>query len=64
MECGKLPNAVKSISFCCISTGVFRFPNQRTAEIAVETVRNWLDEITILFVEMMGRVCKKISLKR
>ena len=26
------------------STGVFMFPNQRAAEIAVETVRNWLDE--------------------
>ena len=30
--------------FCCISTGVFMFPNQRAAEIAVETVKNWLDE--------------------
>ena len=37
-------NGVKSIAFCCISTGVFMFPNQRTAEIAVETVRNWFAE--------------------
>ena len=37
-------NGVKSIALCCISTGVFMFPNQRAAEIAVETVRNWLDE--------------------
>ena len=37
-------NGVKSIAFCCISTGVFMFPNQRAAEIAVETVRNWLNE--------------------
>lgn len=37
-------NGVKSMAFCCISTGVFMFPNQRAAEIAVETVRNWLDE--------------------
>ncbi|MCR5272972.1 MAG: protein-ADP-ribose hydrolase [Lachnospiraceae bacterium] len=35
-------NGVKSIAFCCISTGVFMFPNQRAAEIAVETVRRWL----------------------
>ena len=28
----------ESIAFCCISTGVFRFPNERAAEIAVETV--------------------------
>ena len=37
-------NGVKSIAFCCISTGVFMFPNKRAAEIAVETVKNWLDE--------------------
>ena len=37
-------NGIDSIAFCCISTGVFMFPNQRAAEIAVETVRNWLDE--------------------
>jgi len=35
-------NGVKSIAFCCISTGVFMFPNQRAAEIAVETVKDWL----------------------
>ena len=29
---------MESIAFCCISTGVFHFPNQRAAEIAVETV--------------------------
>ncbi len=37
-------NGVTEIAFCCISTGVFMFPNQRAAEIAVETVKNWLDE--------------------
>lgn len=37
-------NDVKSIAFCCISTGVFMFPNQRAAEIAVETVKDYLDE--------------------
>ena len=34
-------NGVESIAFCCISTGVFHFPNQRAAEIAVETVRRY-----------------------
>ena len=29
-----------SIAFCCISTGEFHFPNQRAAEIAVDTCRN------------------------
>ena len=37
-------NGLKSIAFCCISTGVFMFQNRRAAEIAVETVRKWLAE--------------------
>ena len=37
-------NGLRSVAFCCISTGVFRFPNKRAAEIAVETVSKWLDE--------------------
>ena len=35
-------NGLKSVAFCCISTGVFRFPNKRAAEIAVSTVTEWL----------------------
>ena len=35
-------NGLKSVAFCCISTGVFRFPNKRAAEIAVETVKDWM----------------------
>lgn len=34
-------NGLKSVAFCCISTGVFRFPGRRAAEIAVETVTDW-----------------------
>ena len=37
-----LENGLKSVAFCCISTGVFRFPNKRAAEIAVQTVTGWL----------------------
>jgi O-acetyl-ADP-ribose deacetylase (regulator of RNase III) len=37
-----LENGLKSVAFCCISTGVFRFPNKRAAEIAVRTVTDWL----------------------
>lgn len=37
-------NGVSSIAFCCISTGVFMFPNKRAAEIAVETVQKYLEE--------------------
>ena len=32
---------IKSIAFCCISTGEFRFPNERAAEIAVRTVKEY-----------------------
>jgi O-acetyl-ADP-ribose deacetylase (regulator of RNase III) len=34
-------NGVESIAFCCISTGVFMFPNERAARIAVDTVKNY-----------------------
>lgn len=32
-------NGLESIAFCCISTGVFHFPNELAAQIAVETVK-------------------------
>ncbi len=35
-------NRLESIAFCCISTGVFHFPNQDAAEIAVKTVAGFL----------------------
>ncbi len=35
-------HGLKSVAFCCISTGVFMFPNQRAAEIAVSTGEAWL----------------------
>ena len=37
-------HGVKSIAFCCISTGVFHFPNDRAAQIAVRTVRQYKTE--------------------
>ncbi|MGN0172463.1 MAG: protein-ADP-ribose hydrolase [Acutalibacteraceae bacterium] len=46
-------HAVKSIAFCCISTGEFHFPNRRAAEIAVKTVKNYIrqthSEIEVIF---------------
>ena len=35
---------IKSIAFCCISTGEFHFPNDRAAEIALRTVREYRSE--------------------
>ena len=37
-------NDLHSAAFCCISTGVFHFPPERAAQIAVKTVRQWLTE--------------------
>ena len=37
-------NQLESVAFCCISTGVFRFPQDLAAQIAVETVEKWLSE--------------------
>ena len=33
--------AIVSIAFCCISTGVFGFPQERAAEIAIGTVKRY-----------------------
>ncbi|AXI09935.1 protein-ADP-ribose hydrolase [Oceanobacillus sp. 143] len=33
-----------TIAFCCISTGEFNFPNQRAAEIAIQTVKEYLSK--------------------
>jgi len=37
-------NHLESVAFCCISTGVFHFPNGLAAEIAVKTVRDYFNE--------------------
>ena len=50
-------NGLKSIAFCCISTGVFMFQNRRAAEIAVEIVRKWLAE-TGSNIRVVFNVCK------
>lgn len=42
---------ISSIAFCCISTGVFGFPQQEAAEIAVDTIQNFQKnhDIKIIF---------------
>lgn len=37
-------HGVRSVAFCCISTGEFRFPNALAAEIAIRTVKEWQAE--------------------
>ena len=44
-------NNVQSIAFCCVSTGVFGFPQKEAAEIAVNTVRKFREkhDIEVIF---------------
>lgn len=35
---------IHTIAFCCISTGIFSFPNDEAAAVAVGAVKNWLLE--------------------
>lgn len=38
-----MENNIKSVAFCCISTGEFHFPNEKAAEIVWETVKAFLE---------------------
>lgn len=44
---------LRSVAFCCISTGIFGFPQKAAADIAVRTVRGWLaktgSDMTVVF---------------
>lgn len=46
-------NGLKSIAFCCISTGEFHFPNDKAAQISMETVKEYKEqkhsEIEVIF---------------
>lgn len=37
-------SGLRTIAFCCISTGTFRFPRDLASKIAVSTVSDWLKE--------------------
>ena len=39
-------NGLESVAFCCISTGEFHFPNELAAQIAVETVKQFMNRKT------------------
>ena len=51
-------NGLKSIAFCCISTGEFHFPNERAAEIAVKTTESFKRE-TNSDIEVIFNVFKE-----
>ncbi|XP_030626187.1 ADP-ribose glycohydrolase MACROD2 [Chanos chanos] len=59
-------NGLRSVAFPCISTGIYGFPNEPAAEIALKTVRNWLKKnkaeidrvIFCVFLEMDHKIYK------
>ncbi len=55
-------NGIKSVAFCCISTGEFHFPNDRAAEIAVQTVKEYKEQ-THSEIEVVFNVFKDIDLQ-
>ncbi|MCD7881657.1 MAG: protein-ADP-ribose hydrolase [Clostridiales bacterium] len=55
-------NGIQSVAFCCISTGEFHFPNDRAAEIAVRTVKEYRQR-THSKIEVIFNVFKDIDLQ-
>ena len=62
MSCLELAeqSGARSIAFCCISTGEFHFPNERAAEIAVNTVKDYKSK-TNSTMEVIFNVFKKMD---
>ena len=56
-------HSLRSVAFCCISTGEFHFPNQEAAEIAVTTVRTFLDRHTTSIEKVIFNVFKDLDKK-
>ncbi|MCD8084011.1 MAG: protein-ADP-ribose hydrolase [Clostridiales bacterium] len=53
---------IESIAFCCISTGVFHFPNERAAKIAIQTVKDYKAE-TGSKIKVIFNVFKDVDLE-
>jgi len=58
-----LENNLKSIAFCCISTGEFRFPNDLAAGIAVAEVKKFLSENPNANLKVVFNVFKDLDKK-
>ncbi|XP_010211535.1 PREDICTED: O-acetyl-ADP-ribose deacetylase MACROD2-like [Tinamus guttatus] len=60
-------NNIKSIAFPCISTGIYGFPNEPAAVIALNTIKEWLRKnhnevdrvIFCVFLEVDYKIFKK-----
>lgn len=56
-----MDHGIRSVAFCCISTGEFRFPNDEAAKIAVETVTSVLESQESKFDRIIFNVFKEID---
>lgn len=56
-------HGIRSVAFCCISTGEFHFPNEEAAEIAVDTVTGFLKEHAGDFDRVIFNVFKDLDKK-
>lgn len=57
-----MDKGIRSIAFCCISTGEFHFPNDEAAKIAIDTVKECLAENPKAFERVIFNVFKDIDL--
>lgn len=54
-------NKIRSVAFCCISTGEFHFPNDEAAKIAVKTVTDFLKGSESAFDRIIFNVFKDMD---
>ena len=54
-------NEIRSVAFCCISTGEFHFPNEEAVKIAVETVTSVLHDFESKFDRIIFNVFKDLD---
>ena len=58
-----IDNKIRSVAFCCISTGEFHFPNDEAARTAVETVTSILNDYENEFDRIIFNVFKDLDKK-
>ncbi|KXJ25719.1 ADP-ribose glycohydrolase MACROD2 [Exaiptasia diaphana] len=66
-----LKHEIRTVAFCCISTGIFGYPNEKAAEVALRTSRSWLEKnkdavdriIFCLFMEVDIEIYQSLMMK-
>lgn len=58
-----LEHEIRSVAFCCISTGEFHFPNDKAAQIAWETVKSFLEKHEARMERVVFNVFKDSDLR-